>query len=154
MWVSVVLGFDSDGQLVVKWREAFQRHGELVGEWSHGEEHVKELRRYALVSRLRVDGVDVLPPLVDAVVRVGLANNINVSGISRHNPLSGKWTPAAWRMEVVSIKRPTRSIGVPVSVAPANQEHETSGFHTRSRLAGLARLVNLSNQLYPGIISA
>ena len=37
MWVSVVLGFDSDGQLVVKWREAFQRHGELVGEWSHGE---------------------------------------------------------------------------------------------------------------------
>lgn len=89
-----------------------KKNGEVggkIGEWAHGEEEVKELRRYTLVSRLRVNGIDVLPPLVDAVVRVGRGSGINVSGISRHNPLSGKWTPAAWRMEVISLERPLLS---------------------------------------------
>ena len=49
-------------------------------------------------------------------------------------------------MEVVSIERPTRSIGVPGNVAPANQEHETSGFHTRTRLACLAGLFPVDDQ--------
>jgi hypothetical protein len=106
MWVSVVPGFDPNGLQVTKWRESFQRHGVLVGQWTQGEEEVKELRRRCLVSRLVADGVDVLPPLVDAVVRVSRGTAINVSGISRHNILSEVWTAAAWRMEVISLTRP------------------------------------------------
>lgn len=62
MWVSVVPGFDPSGLQVTKWRESFQRHGVLVGQWMLGEEEVKELRRRCLVARLLVDGVDVPPP--------------------------------------------------------------------------------------------
>jgi hypothetical protein len=105
MWVSVVLGFDPDGQLVAKWREAFQRHGELLGEFTHGEEYVKELRRHTMVSRLRLDGQDVLQPLADSVVRGALRRKLNASGIASDG-LFSKWRPQAWRMEIVSIDRP------------------------------------------------
>lgn len=110
MWVSVVPGFDPSGLQVTKWRESFQRHGVLVGQWMLGEEEVKELRRRCLVARLLDDGVDVLPPLVDAVVRVARGTAINVSGISRHNLLSDVWTAAAWRMEIISLDRPAPEV--------------------------------------------
>lgn len=114
MWVSVVLGFDSDGQLIPKWREAFQRHGELVGELTHGEEFVKELRRHTMVSRLRANGQEVLPPLADSVVRVALGKNLNASGITTDG-LFNKWRPQAWRMEILSLDGPPK----PTAAAPA-----------------------------------
>eukprot|EP01133_Synstelium_polycarpum_P000044 gene44-57_t len=125
MWVSVVLGFDPDGQLVAKWREAFQRHGQLMGEFTHGEEYVKELRRHTMVSRLRMDGQDVLMPLADSVVRVVLGKNINASGIASDG-MSGKWRAQAWRMEIVSMDRPASAGSVPAGVMESVQEPESS----------------------------
>src|SRR5476649_2643413 len=125
MWVSLVLGFDQDGQLVAKWREAFQRPGELLGEFTYGEEYVKELRRHTMVSRLRVDGQDVLPPLADSMVRVVLGKNINASGIA-NDGMSGKWRAQAWRMEIVSMDRPPSAASAPTGVLESTQEHESS----------------------------
>ena len=93
MWVSVVLGFDPDGQLVAKWREAFQRHGQLMGEFTHGEEYVKELRRHTMVSRLRMDGQDVVMPLAGVVS----PNRRNLSSLPKSaitpSQSQPKWLP-------------------------------------------------------------
>jgi hypothetical protein len=107
MWVSVVLGFDPDGQLIAKWREAFQRHGELMREFTHREEYVKELRRHTMVSRLRTNGQEVLPPLADSVVRVAVGKTLNASGITTDG-LFNKWRPQAWRMEILSLSGPAQ----------------------------------------------
>jgi hypothetical protein len=114
MWVSVILGFDSDGQVVERWREAFQRHGELVGELSIGEEYVASLRRHTSVARVRVAGEDILQPLADTVVRAFLGSGINISGVTS-DPVFNKWRPQAWRMQIL----PTQKIsGDPVHDAP------------------------------------
>jgi hypothetical protein len=106
MWVSVVLGFDAqDGQLIAKWREAFQHHGELVGEFFHGEEYVEELRRHTSVSRVVREGKDILEPLADSFVRVARGGAMNASGISKDFCFN-KWHPQAWRMQILSIDGP------------------------------------------------
>ena len=107
MWVSVVLGFDqADGQLIAKWREAFQRHGELMGWMTSSEEYVQELRRHTQVTRLRnLNGEDVLPRLADSFVRVAGGRKMNASGIAQDEPFN-KWHAQAWRMEIISLDRP------------------------------------------------
>ena len=100
MWVSVILGFDPDGQVVERWREAFQRHGELVGELSITDEYVAGLRRHTSVARLRVAGEDIVPPLADSVVRVIRGKVINMSGISS-DFTTNKWRSQAWRMQIL-----------------------------------------------------
>lgn len=109
MWVSVVLGFDPDGQKVHKWREAFQRHGTLEGWFTHGEEYVKVLGRHTQVARVRADGQDVLPPLADAVVRVAEGRRMNATGIAEVSELSSVWRVQSWRMEIISLDRPKDS---------------------------------------------
>jgi hypothetical protein len=112
MWVSVVLGFDeSDGQLVAKWREAFQRHGTLMGEFFQEEEWVEDLRRHTSVARIKLYGKDVLPPLLDASTRVARGKTINVSGIAAREPWH-KYHAQAWRMEVISIDEPPADLPV------------------------------------------
>jgi hypothetical protein len=125
MWVSVVLGFDQDGQLVHLWREAFQRHGELVGEFTCEVEYVKDLRRHTMVGRLRKDGADVLPPLTDAVVRVVRGKSINASGIASDG-MVGKWRAQAWRMEIVSLEQPDIGTTAPTDALKKALAHESS----------------------------
>lgn len=106
MWVNVVLGFDeADGQLVAKWREAFQRHGALEGEFVQEEEWVADLRRHTSVARVKAQGKDVLPPLYDALCRVARGKVMNVSGIAQREPWL-KYHAQAWRMEILSIEGP------------------------------------------------
>jgi len=119
MWVSVVLGFDPDGQKVHKWREAFQRHGTLEGWFTHGEEYVKVLGRHTPVARVRVAGQDVLPPLVDAVVRVAEGRRMNATGISDVSELSSVWRVHSWRMAIISLDPPKESAPVPALDAQA-----------------------------------
>lgn len=62
MRVSIILGFDRDGRVVVKWQESFHRHGVLEGELSIREEEDKSLRRHTMVARLLGDATDLTPP--------------------------------------------------------------------------------------------
>lgn len=100
MRVSVILGFDRDGQVVVKWRESFQRHGVLEGELSIREEEDKSLRRHTMVARLLDGATDLTPPLYDAVVRFALNDDMSISGIARDEPFD-KWRSQAWRMKIL-----------------------------------------------------
>lgn len=119
MWVSVVLGFDPDGQKVHKWREAFQRHGTLEGWFTDGEEYVKPLGRHTQVARVRVDGRDVLPPLADAFVRVAGGRRMNATGIAETSDLTSVWRVQSWRMEIISLDPPGTSGTAPAPAAQA-----------------------------------
>ncbi|MYM92826.1 hypothetical protein [Duganella vulcania] len=102
MWARVVFGFDLDGLVVVKWREAFIWQNALEGEFSIGQEYVQELHRHTCVARLRVDGRDVLPRLADADARFAQGRIMNVSGISQREPWNS-WYVQSWRMEFLSL---------------------------------------------------
>lgn len=104
MWVRLVPGFDRDGLLIPKWRDAFLLRGAPEGELTIGDEEVVQLRRRAQVARLTINGQDVLPPLVDVVVRYARDKMMTLSGISEEEPWN-RWRAQAWRMEVMSLER-------------------------------------------------
>jgi hypothetical protein len=101
MWVKMIFGFDKDGLLIPKWRDAFQLHGAFVGELSLQDEDVPQLRRRAAVARLTIRGKDVTPPLIDAVLRYAKDQALTVSGIAEHEPWN-RWKAQAWRMELTT----------------------------------------------------
>lgn len=101
MWVRMIVGFDKDGLLIPKWRDAFMLRGAFEGEFTVDEEHVEPFRRRALVARLQVAGIDVVPPLVDVTTRYAKNKMMTVSGISEEEPFN-RWKAQAWRMEILS----------------------------------------------------
>jgi len=104
MWVRMVPGFDPDGLLIPKWRDAFTQRGALEGQLRITEEEITGLRRRALVARLNDGKQDVLPPLVDVVVRYANDRMLTISGISEVEPWN-RWCAQAWRMEVIALDR-------------------------------------------------
>ena len=101
MWVRMVVGFDQDGLLIPKWREAFIQFGASEGELTIEEQEVEALRRRSLVARLRVSGKDMLPLLADVVLRYAHERVIHLSGIAQDEPFN-RWHAQAWRIEVLS----------------------------------------------------
>lgn len=102
MWVTMVVGFDRDGLLIPKWRDAFLQRGAHLAELTVEEEEVGKLRRRALVAHLTIQGKDVTPPLMDAVVRYAKERVLHISGIAQDEPFN-RWRAQAWRMEIASL---------------------------------------------------
>lgn len=105
MWVRLIPGFDEDGLVIPKWRDAFIQRGAQEGELTIGDEEVTGLRRRALVARLTVSGKEVYPPLVDVIVRYAKDRTMTLSGISEKEPWN-RWHAQAWRMEVIALAPP------------------------------------------------
>ena len=105
MWVKMIVGFDRDGLLIPKWRDAFLAHGAQLAELTVEDEDVELLRRRAVVARLTIQGKEVTPPLVDAVMRYAKERALTISGFTQDEPFN-RWRAQAWRMEIVSIHRP------------------------------------------------
>lgn len=119
MWVRMVVGFDKDGLLIPKWRDAFMLRGAPEGMLTIGEQEVEKLRRRALVARLTHGGPDIVPPLVDVVVRYARDRTLVLSGISEEEPWN-RWMAQAWRMEVLHLMRPPIAEDETAVITPAS----------------------------------
>lgn len=77
-------------------------HGAHEGELTIGDIELEQLGRRTLCARLQLNGADVVPPLVDVVIRYAKDRALTLSGISQDLPFN-KWHAQAWRMEIVSV---------------------------------------------------
>src|SRR5471030_2115166 len=59
-------------------------------------------------ARIRVENMDILPPLVDALTRFAEGRVMNVSGTAQDEPFN-KWRSQAWRMEIISLEKPLKA---------------------------------------------
>ena len=96
--------FENQGHLIPKWREATTCSNYLDGDFRLSQELVSPFRRYADVARFRdVGGMDLVPPIIDAVVRHLIEGELAITGLE-FNAESDCWTAQSWRVRLVSAR--------------------------------------------------
>jgi len=96
--------FENHGHLIPKWREATTCRDYLDGGFTLSQEYVDTFRRHADVARFRDSGgADLVPPMIDAVVRHAIEGELAVTGLEFDGESDG-WTAQSWRVQLASAR--------------------------------------------------
>ena len=104
MRAGLQIRFENHGHLIPKWREATTCRDYLEGGFTLSQEHIATFRRYADVARFRDGGGrDLVPPMIDAVVRQAIEGELAVTGLE-FDVESDRWTAQSWRIRFASAR--------------------------------------------------